>query len=128
MKPTMMAIMLLVVAVAAGGCGKSYVAVGEENVKVSYDFGVLKVVLARDVDALSGASLTALEELKIPVVNKSKDKLIGRVEGYTSDGRTVSIWMEALSEGVTKLSIRVGTFGDEALSRVVFVKIMKDLN
>jgi hypothetical protein len=127
MKARMMTTLLLVAVIATGGCTKSYVAVGDENMKVSYDFGTLKVVLAKDVDTLSVASLAAMEELKLPVTNKNRDKLVGRVEGYTSDGQTVKVKMEALSEGVTMLSIRVGTLGDEALSRMILVKIMKNL-
>jgi hypothetical protein len=115
----------MLVVVGAAGCHSTYVA-GNSSEMATFEFGSLKAVLGKDVDTLSAASEKALAQLNMQVVNKRKDKLVGEVEAYTSDGKTVTVSMNSLSEGVTKLTIHVGgMMGDEAVSRAVYAKILK---
>jgi hypothetical protein len=124
---------LVLAALFSGGCHTTYVTVDDgkdsENVSASYKFGMLEAVLARDIDVLSTATEKALDDLKMPIVNRTKDKLVGKIQAYTSDGKDVTINMTTLSEGVTRLTIVVGTRlggGDEQRSREVFQKILED--
>jgi hypothetical protein len=133
MKTSMVVIALLAAVLTAGGCRQTYVTVGDdkvyENVAASFKFGMLESVLSRDVDTLVAATEKAMAELKMPVVNKGKDKLVGKVEAYTSDGKDVTINMTSLSEGVTRLTIVVGSrwgLGDESRSREIFAKILEN--
>jgi hypothetical protein len=129
MKTRIVVAMLLVGLVLAGGCKQTYVTVGnDENVSASFNMGKLESVLSKDVDTLMAASEKALTDLKMSVVNKSKDGLVGKVEAYTSDGKDVTVSMTSLSEGVTRLTIVVGsrlTLGDESRSRAIFQKILE---
>ncbi len=115
----------------ACGCHTTYVTVESgrdtENVSASYKFGMLEAVLSRDVDTLSDSSEKALGALRMPVVNKSKDKLSGKIQAYTSDGKDVTINITSLGESVSRLTIVVGSriAGDEAQSRLIFQKILE---
>jgi hypothetical protein len=124
--------LVMAVLLLASGCHTTYVTVEDgrnsENVSASYKFGMLEAVLSRDIDPLTVACEKALADLKMPVVNKSKDKLVGKLQAYTSDGKDVTINMTSLGQGVTRMTIVVGSrlgLGDEMQSRVIFQKILE---
>ena len=127
----MVGIMLGVILLS--GCSRTYVTVSDgkvsENVSASYNLGKLESVLSKDINTLMVASEKALTDLKMAVVNKSQDQLVGKVEAYTSDGKDVTVSLTSLSAGVTRLTIVVGTrltLGDEARSRAIFQKILEN--
>jgi|GEM_PF-4960918 len=123
-------VLILMAAVLTGGCHSTSVTVNDrENVSASYKFGMLESVLGKDIGTLMEASEQALTDLNMPIVNKSKDELVGKVEGYTSDGKTVTINLTSLSSETTRLTIVVGSrwgLGDEARSRAIFQQILED--
>ncbi len=132
MKTRVVLVVLAAAALLAVGCKQTYVTVGDEkvseNVSASYNMGRLESVLSKDIDTLMVASEKALTDLRMSVVNKSKDMLVGKVEAYTSDGKDVTVSLTSLSEGVTRLTIVVGTrwtLGDESRSRAIFQKILE---
>jgi hypothetical protein len=123
---------LLICASMAAGCHTTYVTVEEnkntESVLVSYKFGMLEAILAKDVPTLTAASDKALTDLRMPVVSKSSDKLVGKVTAYTSDGKDVTVSMASIGENITKMNIVVGSRwdgGDEVRSRLIFQKILE---
>ena len=106
---------LFVAGAAAGVGGLAYVE-GKlvENVK-----GTPQQI----VDATQGA----MEKLEIVFVTKEADGLKGRVKGRTSDNVAVNVDVDKIGEGICKISIRFGTFGDEARSRALMDEIKKRL-
>jgi hypothetical protein len=133
MKRNILMAFAMVTVMAAAGCHTTYVTVGDdrtsESVSASYKFGMLEAVLAKDIDSLTAATEKAMADLKMPIVNRTKDQLAGKIQAYTSDGKDVTIRMTTLSEGVTRLTIVVGSrwgLGDEPRSREIFQQILDD--
>lgn len=73
------------------------------------------------------ATQSAIEDLQIRVKEDAKDALQARVVAEKADGTYVTIKLEAEDENVTKISVRVGTFGDESESRLILDKIKERL-
>ncbi len=68
------------------------------------------------------ATLKTVDELEFKVV-KEKDAMSAEVICRRYNDQKVSITLTRVSEVVTEFKIRVGTFGDEATSRMIFEKI-----
>jgi hypothetical protein len=57
------------------------------------------------------------------VLHKLKDDVSGQLEAKTADNKTVKIQLTRVTSNLTDISIRIGTFGDESLSRYILSKI-----
>lgn len=108
--------LLLVGAGAAAGAGT-----------VAYLQGELKTNQDAPLDKVLKAADATLKEMKLTVLERTEGveraKLTARVEG----DKRVEITLTRLTPKATAISIRVGVFGDEALSRQILEKILKRL-
>ena len=93
----------------------------------AYVKGELKAVEKNSLDKVWEASLAAMQDLEFPVTSQSKDALTGKLTARTAKDKKVSIELKALPDSSTEIKVRVGTFGDEALSLVIMDKIKKHL-
>ena len=59
------------------------------------------------------AALAALEREELPVVERRRDALTGRITSRYADDKQVWIDLEAVDGGFTRVRIRVGVIGDE---------------
>ncbi len=75
------------------------------------------------LDRAYSASQAAMKDLEFPVLNKSKDALQAELTARTAADKRILIKLKKVSEGTTEIRIRVGTFGDESLSRMILDKI-----
>jgi len=75
---------------------------------------------------VAAASKRALEELEIRVISAESSKLDALVVGRTAIDRRVRISTER--EGISKVSIRVGTLGEEEMSRQILDALKKQLD
>ena len=73
------------------------------------------------------ASVSTLKKMKLPIKKDVKDDLSAVLESELTDGRSVKIKMEYLTKKTTKISVRVGSFGNETKSREIFSKIVEQL-
>jgi hypothetical protein len=73
------------------------------------------------------ASLAAMGDLQFPVTSQAKDALEGNLTARNAKNTSIKIRLKYLSNTSTELHIRVGTFGDEALSRIILNKIHEHL-
>ncbi len=94
---------------------------------VGYVRGDLEAVLEDDIDEVYNASIEGLEDLEIPVISKEKDALSAKVIARTVEDKKVTVKMDTTETGLTKLSIRIGVFGDETKSRMIYNKIKDNL-
>jgi hypothetical protein len=94
-----------------------------------YIRGELKQAYAAPMEKAWNASLTAAEELKMRTTEKSIDNVDQNrlIKGKTDEGRDFQIALEATSQEVTTVKIRVGVFGDEAYSKRILEVIAKNL-
>jgi len=93
----------------------------------AYIKGELKVSESCTLDQAWSASQAAMKDLEFTVTTKQKDALQGRLVAHTATDKKVEILLKKLSDKVTEVRIRVGTFGDEDLSKVIIQKIEKRL-
>ena len=79
------------------------------------------------MDHAWGATLAAMKELEFPILSQAKDSLQGQLTAHNASGKKVTIKVKKVSDQATEIHIRVGTFGDEALSHVILGKIQKQI-
>ncbi|MEQ9619161.1 MAG: DUF3568 family protein [Deltaproteobacteria bacterium] len=90
---------------------------------VAYIKGELKATEEASLEKTWEATVGAVDELEFLVINKIKDAVSAELEAKTADNKTVKIELKRVSDNLTDISIRVGTFGDESLSRFILSKI-----
>lgn len=109
------------------GCMLAVVGVGAAGT-IAYIRGDLEAVEPESLDAVYEATLAAVKELELTVTEKPKDALEARIVVHDSQDRKITIKLKNTAENTTKLSIRVGTFGSETRSRLIYQKIREHLN
>ena len=90
---------------------------------VAYIKGELKATEEATLNKTWEATVAAIDELQFLVVNKIKDNVSAELEAKTADNKTVKIQLKRVTDNLTDISIRIGTFGDESLSRYILSKI-----
>ena len=119
-------ILLAAATVSTQGC--MVAAVGAAAVgTVAYVRGDLEAVETAPIDNVYDAALAAMEELQIRVLSKSKDALSATITGRDAADKKLTIKLKVATEGITKLSMRIGVFGSETKSRLIHQKIKEHL-
>jgi hypothetical protein len=125
----MLAKQILLVSVLAGlilsvgGCRTSVVGINS----AAYYSGKLHAVTDKDITAVYNATLKALSDLEISVTYKDKDVFSARVKAQTADGKTTNIIIKPRTDDLTDFSIKVGAFGNEHRSNLIYEKIQQNL-
>ncbi len=109
----------LMMALSAGGCLALAVGAAAGAGTVAYIQGELEAVEEIPLDRAWSASQATIEELQFNKTAERKDALQGRITAERADGSDVTIRLDAEGDTQTKIRIRVGTFGDEAVSRTI---------
>lgn len=101
-----------VVGAAAGGAGVAYVK------------GEAKKIYDAPIDRVYKAVLIAVkDDLGLIVYESHLAGVDGEIKARRLDDKKVEIDLDALTEKTTKVKIRVGTWGDEEYSGLIFSKI-----
>jgi hypothetical protein len=121
-----LAILLAGMTLCASGC--LLVAVGAGAVgTVAYVKGELEVTLNAGLDKSYGATLAALDQLKLVPTQKLKDALTAEIVARTAEDKKVTIKLTRIDEKLTKIAIRVGIFGDQDQSTAIYEHIKQNL-
>jgi hypothetical protein len=94
---------------------------------VLYVKGELQSVEEVPLDRAWNAANLAVRDMGFVIGNSEKDDLSGNLTAYTADNKKVQIKLKRRAESITEIRIRVGTFGDESLSRLILEKIRERL-
>ncbi len=105
------AVLLIGGGVAAGAGGVAYVE------------GELQSSEAVAFDKAWDATLAAMKDMDYGVTDKQKDAASAKITARGAGDKKITINLDKVSVSVTKITIRVGTFGDETLSRQILDKI-----
>lgn len=105
---------VLVGGAAAGGAGA-----------VLYIKGELHSTEDVSLDRAWNATQAAINDMGFTVTAKDKDAVSAELVALTADNKKISIILNRKADNVTEISIRVGTFGDESMSRLILEKIRK---
>ena len=93
----------------------------------AYANGVAKSTESAPLNKVWSASLSAMKDLEFPVTSQKKDALEAELVARNASDKKITVSLKKLSDTTTEVRIRVGTFGDESLSRVILDKIKKHL-
>ncbi len=106
----------LLVAAGAAGAGT-----------VAYVRGELDASLGNGYESVVQASNRAIDQLQFKKISESKDALKAVLIARTASDKKVQITVTKVSETLTKVEIRVGVFGNEALSTTILEKIKSSI-
>lgn len=118
-------IALIGITIIGQGCVAAAIGIGAAGAAgtIAYIKGDLEAIEADDLDVVYEAALQATRELELRVFYKTKDALSATIYARDAEDKKVSITLKRTTEQTTKLSIRIGTFGDETKSRLIYQKI-----
>jgi hypothetical protein len=118
---------LLVCAVTVlPGCSSESKETGASG-KVEYSWGELNATESAGIEKVYDASLKAVEELKLPIIQKGVDSMSGKIIARDVEDKKIIITLTAATGGMTKMSIKVGTLGDEGKSKLIYEQIKKKM-
>jgi hypothetical protein len=109
----------------SGGCALFLVGAGVVvgAGTVAYEGGELKAAENVSMDKGWNASLHAMQDLEFKVTESQKDALAGKIVARRADTTRIIVQIRRQTDQVTEFRIRIGTFGDEALSHFIYEKI-----
>lgn len=119
-------LVLAATAVFSGGC-VAVVAAGAAAGTVAYVRGTLKATLDHPVERVGAAADQAVRDLKFAAVSSKVDAVSGEIIARTARDVKIEIALKRVSDNSTQVEIRVGTFGDQAISQQVLEQIRKNL-
>jgi hypothetical protein len=114
--------LLISLAIILPGCLAAAVGVGAAG-GVVYIKGDLEAVEAKNIDTVYAATKKAVEQLGLVITKDSKDTRTAEIITRDDEDRKTTIKLKATSLETTKLSIRVGIFGNEVRSSFIYQKI-----
>jgi hypothetical protein len=106
----------LVAAAGAAGAGT-----------VAYLRGELSSTLDAPYENAVRASNRGLQALEFAKISENKDALTAILISRTADDKKVEVKVTKVTESTSRVQIRVGIFGDEALSLTVLERIKEHL-
>lgn len=112
-------------AVFQSGCVAA--AVGAGAGAVAYIRGDLEATFDASLNATVKASDRAINQLEFAKVSEKKDALSANLIARTAQDKKVEIDLIKVGDKVTTVKIRVGVFGDEAVSMAILEKIKQSL-
>ncbi len=112
--------------VILSGCLAAAVGVGAVG-GVVYIKGALEAVEAKDIETVYAATKKAASQLGLMVTNDFIDAHSAEISGRDGEDRKTVIKLQSTSAETTKVSIRVGLFGNELRSSYIYQKIHENL-
>ncbi len=92
-----------------------------------YIKGQVEETFNHPVHRVHEATLAALKHLNMPVIEDTHDSFSAKMKSVLASGENVWIDISVLSNTDSKVTIRVGTLGDEGKSRSILDTIQKHL-
>ena len=114
--------MLSMGVMVASGC-LAVAAVAGTGLGVAYAKGDLESVVDATPQEVFAAAKAALGDMDIRVLATDWDDHEGAVNARTAQDKKIIIKVAKHTETTSTLSIRIGTFGDEAMSQTIYEKI-----
>lgn len=121
-----LAILYVGAAVMLAGCIVAAVGAGAAGT-VAYVKGDLEVIEAKKLEVVHEATVKALKDLELIIIQDTKDKMSATVIARDSQDTKATVKLTAVTDKSTEISIRFGIFGNEAKSTMVYNKIKENL-
>ena len=120
-------ILLLMISLFASGCVPLLVGTAVGAGGVTYVRGSMKQNVSHPVKDVHKATLSALKKLDIYVISDELNRHNAVINSEFQDGEKVKINIDALTEYVSKISIRIGIFGHQEKSQLILNAIQTQL-
>ncbi len=117
---------ILAISLLLTGCLAIAAGVGG-GVTYSYAKGQLEQDYGVSLDEAYNASIIALEHLELVLIDRDKDQLGATIEARRTDDTKITVKLTSRGAENTHISIRVGTFGDQDVSRRIDDEIRRAL-
>ena len=126
-KQLMVTPVIIVFFLTSMGCTAAWVAGGAAAGIGTYKYikGELESTEKVSLDKAYQATQTAMEDLGFTITSKQKDAFDGEVIARRATGKKVTVKLKRQSDSVTQIRIRVGTFGDETISKDILDTMKK---
>lgn len=108
------------------GCGSGTHGAGGDT-QAKYAWGTLKAQLDYPIETTYEAAREAVDELELTVSLDEQDDVAARILAHDAQNDAIAIKFEALPESRTKMTIKVGDWGDKNKSNVIFDQIVGNL-
>ena len=102
--------LLLVAAMFLGQSCKTTVIGPEGQTVATYRLGKLSAEEPKDINAVYQATLEALTELELSIIQKLKDELTAKVIARDSQDTKITVNLLAITKDSTKVSIHAGSY------------------
>jgi len=79
------------------------------------------------VKRVNKASMEALKDLELFVISDELNRRSSVIKAEYENGKDVSVFVDALTERSSKITIRVGVFGDQVKSQAILNAILRNL-
>jgi len=124
-EPLLMMGLLALGVIVLSGCTALWVAGGAAAGAgtVAYAMGELKSTEEIGLVPAWEATQQAIKDLEFATTSKEKDAVEAKLIARGTADKKIKIRLIKQSDAVTQIRIRVGTFGDETLSRQILEKI-----
>ena len=116
----------LALSTLASGC-MAVVAGAGAGATVAYVRGDLDSTLNAGLDKSVQAVDAAVNQLRLAKVSESRDALLAIIVARNAADKKIELRLDKLADDATKLKIRVGVFGDDALSLAILEKVKANL-
>ena len=125
---TLVLIVLCVVLLATqAGCFLAVAAAGT-GAGVAYVRGDTDAVVSALPQEVAAASAAAAKEMNLTVTSNNSSRLDARVVARTASDTPVVVTVKAEGPEASRVSIRVGRFGDDVMQATMLEKIRQNLN
>lgn len=94
---------------------------------VAYIRGELDATVDGPYDSVITAADSALERLQFAKVSETRDAFTAEIVARTADDKKVEVKVAREAARLTKVTIRIGVFGDEEKSRAVLDRMRDEL-
>ncbi len=125
-RPVLIAVGLLAVTLFMSGCIAVVAAAGAGAV-VGYKAGDFESWVDAGFDRSVRATNQAVQQLGFAKINETKDAVSDTITARTTADKAIEIRLAHGGENLTQVKIRVGVFGDEAMSLAILGKIKANL-
>jgi len=93
-----------------------------------YYMGELKADVNAKPIAIAQATKQAFNALSVQTEEFQQTDLDAKITGHTANDEKITVTVKRITETVSELEIRVGFFGDETLSQLIYNEIIRQLN
>jgi hypothetical protein len=118
--------MLAAAVITASGCLAVAAGAGA-GATVAYVRGDLDATLNAGFEKSVRAANSAVSDLHFAKISEKRDDLQDTIIARNAADKKIELHLERLADDATKLKIRVGTFGDNAIQVEVLTKIQGEL-